>query len=326
MTAPAGTSTVSSPASTSATTSAVGLEPRPRLPPLVDGEAAACLPLCATGRINDRELPAARYQTLWFFDGAMTVDLDTPWALWEDSTGEFSAGAGRRPRLSARVLARRLPGRGGGPGRRDSQHRDRLARMGTVRSGPRRLRAIKTTIGELPATAVDVAISKAAVNDDPGCPAPVCHNFLGFPQWGESFGIAGDDPYRLWFADVSYSGTAHVLVAALESRDPDHFARFLPVAEKSWRRPRSRPDQPAEHQSARQVQEERTISPAADSGEAEPVHHVLTHRRRGRWRVVPRASERSRHTGAGTTDRFVAAGRGRPERQGCWMVTFSRPA
>ena len=58
----------------------------------MDGEAAACLPLCATGGINDRELPAATYQTLWFFNGAMTIDLDTPWALSEDSTGEFSLG------------------------------------------------------------------------------------------------------------------------------------------------------------------------------------------------------------------------------------------
>ena len=91
---------------------------------------------------------------------------------------------------------------------------------------------IESTIGAVPATAVDVAISPAAVNDDPGCPAPVCHNFLGFPQWGKPFGVAGDDPYRLWFADVSYSDTDHVLVAALESRDPDHFARFLPEAEE----------------------------------------------------------------------------------------------
>ena len=47
----------------------------------MDGEAAACLPLCATGGISDRELPAATYQTQWFFNGAMTIDLDTPWAL-----------------------------------------------------------------------------------------------------------------------------------------------------------------------------------------------------------------------------------------------------
>jgi hypothetical protein len=91
---------------------------------------------------------------------------------------------------------------------------------------------IESTIGAIPATAVDLAISRAAVNDDPGCPAAVCHNFLGFPRWGGPFGIAGDDPYRLWVADVSYSGTDHVLVAALESRDANHFARFLPAAEK----------------------------------------------------------------------------------------------
>jgi len=41
----------------------------------------------------------------------------------------------------------------------------------------------------MPATAVAVSISPAAVNDDPGCPEAVCQNFFGFPQWGEPFGI-----------------------------------------------------------------------------------------------------------------------------------------
>ena len=226
------TSTESSPPSTSATTSPAGLEPRPELPPLVDGEAAACLPLCATGRINDRELPAARYQTQWFFNGAMTVDLDTPWALWEDSTGEFSLGQVEDPDYRLVFWLDVYPVVEGN--RVEGIPNTATDLLGWVRSDPGLdvSKRIKTTIGTMPATAVDVAISKAAVNDDPGCPAVVCHNFLGFPQWGEAFGIAGDDPYRLWFADISYSGTAHVLVAALESRDPDHFARFLPAAEE----------------------------------------------------------------------------------------------
>ena len=229
---PKQTSTVSSQASTSATASPGGLEPRPELPPLVNGEAAACLPLCATGGINDRELPAAAYQTQWFFNGAMTIDLDTPWALSEDSTGEFSLGQVKDPDYRLVFWLDVYPVVKGA--RVEGIPNTATDLLGWVRSDPGLdvSTPIETTIGEMPATAVDVAISPAAVNDDPGCPAAVCHNFLGFPQWGESFGIAGDDPYRLWFADVRYSGTAHVLVAALESRDPSHFARFLPIAEE----------------------------------------------------------------------------------------------
>ena len=59
------------------------------------------LPLCATGGTGDSELPAATYQTLWFFNGAMTIDLDTPWALSEDSTGEFSLGRSMTPTIDS---------------------------------------------------------------------------------------------------------------------------------------------------------------------------------------------------------------------------------
>jgi len=67
-----------------------------------------------------------------------------------------------------------------------------------------------TFIGNLPATAVDIRLSKSAVNDDPGCPARARVGFLGFPQWDHASGIAGDDVYRLYLADVRYSGTGHV--------------------------------------------------------------------------------------------------------------------
>jgi len=228
---PTQTTTMSSPASSPATTSPGGLEPRPALPPLVDGEAAACIPLCATGRINGGQLPAAKYQTRWFFNGATTIDLDTPWALWEDSTGEFSLGQLDDPDYRLVFWLDVYPVVTGTKveGIPNTAH----ALLGWIQADPGLVVSdpIETTIGSVPATAVDVAISPAAVNDDPTCPAPVCHNFLGFPQWGEAFGIAGDDPYRLWFADVTYSGTDHVLVAALESRDPGHLAQFLPIAE-----------------------------------------------------------------------------------------------
>lgn len=229
---PSRTSTGSAPASSPTTALPGGLEPRPDLPPLVDGEAAACLPLCATGGIGDSELPAASYQTLWFFNGAMTINLDTPWALSEDSTGEFSLGQVEDPDYRLVFWLDVYPVVAGT--RVEGIPNTATGLLKWLRSDPGLVvyAPIESTIGAVPATAVDVAISPAAVNDDPGCPALVCHNFLGFPQWDEPFGIAGDDPYRLWFADVSYSGTDHVLVAALESRGPSLFARFLPKAEE----------------------------------------------------------------------------------------------
>ena len=46
-------------------------------------------------------------------------------------------------------------------------------------------------IGTVRARVVDIGVADGAVNDDPGCPAKACANFLGYPQWGEPYGIAG---------------------------------------------------------------------------------------------------------------------------------------
>lgn len=69
--------------------SATALEDRPHLPELVNGEADACLPLCVTGLTQPGVLPAGTYQTVWFFGGYMTIELDGSWTGIEDSTGEF---------------------------------------------------------------------------------------------------------------------------------------------------------------------------------------------------------------------------------------------
>lgn len=225
------TPTITTAPTSATTTSPSALEPRPKLPPPVDGEAAACLPLCATGRVANRQIPAGIYQTWWFFGGLVTMDLDTPWKLWEDSTGEFSMGPIDDPDYRLVLWLDVYPVMAGA--RVDGVPSTADGLLGWLRTHPGLTvtEPIESAIGAMPATAVDVSISPAAVNDDPGCPEAVCQNFLGFPQWGEPFGIAGDDPYRLYFADVTYGDTDHVLVAAVEGRDPDHLAQFLPVAE-----------------------------------------------------------------------------------------------
>lgn len=67
-----------------------GLAARPGLP-LIDGEAAGCVPGCEEyGTVQGGRLPTGRYQTQWFFDGFMTVESDGSWPISEDSTAELS--------------------------------------------------------------------------------------------------------------------------------------------------------------------------------------------------------------------------------------------
>ena len=89
------------------------------------------------------------------------------------------------------------------------------------------------TIGsDLPATVVDVSVAGKAENDDPGCPAKPCANFLGFPQWGEPYGIAGGGVTRFYFSDVEYGGQTHLFVAAVEGLDKAQLDAGLPAAER----------------------------------------------------------------------------------------------
>jgi hypothetical protein len=75
-----------------------------------------------------------------------------------------------------------------------------------------------TTIGSsLPAIAVDISLASNAVNDDPLCPARACVNFLGWPSWGEPYGIAGDAVTRFYMADTRLGTEPHLVVAAIEA-------------------------------------------------------------------------------------------------------------
>jgi hypothetical protein len=91
----------------------------------------------------------------------------------------------------------------------------------------------KGTIGsDLPATVVDVSVAGKAENDDPDCPAKPCANVLGFPQWGEPYGIAGGGVTRFYLADVKYGGKTHLFVAAVEGVDKTQLDAGLPAAER----------------------------------------------------------------------------------------------
>lgn len=85
-------------------------------------------------------------------------------------------------------------------------------------------------IGTIRARVLDIGVSNGAVNDDPGCPAKPCANFLLFPQWGEPYGIAGKAITRFYLSDVRYGGQRHLFVAAIETLSQAQLRAFLPTA------------------------------------------------------------------------------------------------
>ena len=112
--------------------------------------------------------------------------------------------------------------------------RFRLCYENGLRSNPN-LRVSKPTIGKigtLRASVVDIGVADGAVNDDPTCPAKACANFLGYPQWGEPYGIAGKSVSRFYLADVRYGGKRHLFVAVIEATGASQLKAFLPEARK----------------------------------------------------------------------------------------------
>lgn len=199
----------------------------------VQGCAPQCLPPNITFPGN---VPKGTYKTEYFFAGQMTVVFDKGWAVSEDSTGEFASAANKNPDFKV-IFGQDL---------HPTRHKQGLRRVngvplttdgvvGWLRANPNLSVTAprKGTIGsDLPATVVDVSVAGKAVNDDPGCPAKPCANFLGFPQWGEPYGIAGGGVTRFYFSDVKYGGKSHLLVAAVEGVDKAQLDAGLPTAER----------------------------------------------------------------------------------------------
>jgi hypothetical protein len=200
----------------------------------IPGCAPQCLP---PGLTQPGNLPAGNYQTRYFFAGQMTLSFAKGWFSDEDSTGEFAASPKKNP--DARVIfwedvyatKASVPGdtQRVGPLRRTSasllawlQNNPNLT-VSKPRSGK---------IGTIRARVVDIGVSDGAVNDDPGCPAKACANFLRFPQWGEPYGIAGKSVSRFYLSDVRYGGQRHLFVAVLEALGRAELDAFLAPAKK----------------------------------------------------------------------------------------------
>jgi hypothetical protein len=208
-----------------------GLAPRSGLPPLTDGEVAACVPGCGVGRVAGGAMPNGRYQTRWFFGGSMTLETDDAWSLREDSNGElaiFLPGdtayavafwLDPEPYLHGRRVA--------GVGSDADAFLDWLAsRPDLVVSAPR-----PASIGAVPARTVDIRLAASAGQDEPDCGADPCISFIRNPAFDHVGGILGDDDDRFIFADVTYAGTDHLLVAMVEGRDAPHLRSVIPATD-----------------------------------------------------------------------------------------------
>jgi len=197
----------------------------------IPGCAPQCLP---PGGTVPGSLTTGTYQTQYFFAKQMKLSFARGWFSEEDSTGEFAAYA-KKNRDSRVVFWEDVyttkPGslQRVGPPRRTA-----ASLLAWLQSNPN-LTVSKPTsgrIGAIRARIVDVGVADDAVNDDPGCPAKACANFLGYPQWGEPYGIAGKWISRFYLADVRYGGKQHLFVAVFEVAGPAQLRAFLPEAKK----------------------------------------------------------------------------------------------
>ena len=210
---------------------ASGATPSPQATNGVPGCAPQCLPphLSVPGN-----LPTSKYTTEYFFGGQMTLLFAKGWESGEDSTGEFNAWAKRNPDSRVVFWEDAYATKPGSLQRVGSARRTAASLLAWLRSNPNLTVSKPTTgkIGTLRASVVDIGVADGAVNDDPTCPAKSCANFLGYPQWGEPYGIAGKSVSRFYLADVRYGGKRHLFVAVIEATGASQLKAFLPEARK----------------------------------------------------------------------------------------------
>ncbi len=159
----------------------------------------------------------------------MRVTFVGTWHSEEDSTGEFAAMPRATPKNSVFFWEDVYPVQDG----------DRVRNVALTAAGLldwlKSSKALKTSapregrIGKLPATIVDVSVSKKAKNEDPGCPTRACILFLSFPQWDLPWGIAYTQVQRFYMSDVEYGGKMHLFVAVIYPDDGADLQSFAKI-------------------------------------------------------------------------------------------------
>jgi len=203
--------------------------------PKATSNIPGCAPQCLPPRYSEPgNMPTGAYQTKYFFAGQMKLSFARGWFSEEDSTGEFAAYA-KKNRNSRVVFWEDVYTTKPGSKDRVGPPRRTAASLLAWLQSNRNLTVSKPTsgrIGTIRARVVDIGVAHDAVNDDPTCPAKACANFLGYPQWGEPYGIAGKWISRLYLADVRYGGKQHLFVAVFEVAGTAQLRAFLPGAKK----------------------------------------------------------------------------------------------
>ena len=163
----------------------------------------------------------------------MVITTSEPWSIHEDSTGEFALTLDAAPDNDVLFWEDVYP----------IEHNKRVpgvpltvkGLLGWLQKTPRlHVSAPRPgTIGrDLPATVVDVTIAKGAKNEDPACPTRTCVQWLDYPQWDVTWGIAEPQVQRFYLSDVTYGGRKHLFIAVVYPNDPRDMKKFLPHAEQ----------------------------------------------------------------------------------------------
>ena len=194
-----------------------------------------CAPQCLVrhGTVPG-SLPNGTYQTKFFFAGQMKLSFARGWFSAEDSTGEFAANSRKNPDSRIVFWEDVYTTKPGSLQRVGPPRRTAASLLAWLQANPN-LTVSKPTsgrIGAVRARVVDVGVADDAVNDDPGCPAKPCANFLGYSGWDEPYGIAGKSISRFYLADVRYGGKQHPFVAVIEVAGTAQLRAFLPDAKK----------------------------------------------------------------------------------------------
>jgi hypothetical protein len=205
------------------------LAERPGLPPLQDGQVAACVPECTNGRAVP-DIPLGPYQTQWFFGGYMTLTFDSVWTAVEDSAGEFKVRPEGDDEYGVSFTLDNYLVRDGA--KVEGVPRTVAGWVRWHRRDPRLIVSKPRTakIGRLRTKAIDVRLSQKAKREHPDCPA-ACVDLWGNDKFDHANGILGNDVYRLYLDDVRYSGSRHLLIIIVEGRNAAHLARFTPKVE-----------------------------------------------------------------------------------------------
>jgi hypothetical protein len=205
--------------------------------PTSSGPAQSCDPACLLMAMQPPaltvpgSLPAGKYTTANFYPGGLTVTLNDQWSSHEDSTGEFAldvAGTNGEGDTIAFWLDMHPVTYDGKPvagvANTPAAVSDWLHGVRELSVSP----AKETTIGvdRLPALVMDIAVSDAAPNGDPGCPTRACAAIFDFPEFSEPWAISGDMKTRLYLAQIGDG--PHMLYVVYNVIDA---SKFAPVAQ-----------------------------------------------------------------------------------------------